>query len=100
MFDAISASAKYQIVVINKGENAGIKVGNVLATYFRGGEARDKYMARKTYERGQEDKLKVTLPDERSGLMMIFKVFDKVSYGLILESKRIIRKNDAARSPQ
>ena len=100
LFDAISASAKYQIVVINKGEDAGLKIGNVLATYYRGGEARDKFMARKTYERGQEEKLKVTLPDERSGLMMIFKVFDKVSYGLILESKRVIRKNDPARTPQ
>ena len=100
LFDALSASAKYQIVVINKGEEAGIEVGHVLATYFRGGEARDKYMARKTFERGQEDKIKVILPDERSGLMMIFKVFDKVSYGLILESRRIIRLNDAARTPQ
>lgn len=100
LFDAISSSAKYQIVVINKGENAGLKVGNVLATYFRGGEARDKYLSRKVLERGQEEKLKVTLPDERSGLMMIFKVFDNVSYGLILESKRIIRKNDAVRNPQ
>jgi LysM repeat protein len=100
LFDAISSSAKYQIVVVNKGEDAGLKVGNVLATYFRGGEERDKYMARKTMERGEEDKLNVTLPDERSGLMMIFKVFDKVSYGLILQSTRIIRKNDAARTPQ
>ena len=100
LFDALSASAKYQIVVINKGEEAGLEVGHVLATYFRGGEARDKFMARKTFERGQEDKLNVILPDERSGLMMIFKVFDKVSYGLILESRRIIRINDAARTPQ
>lgn len=100
LFDAISSSAKYQIVVINKGEKAGLKVGNVLATYFRGGESRDKFLARKTLERGQEEKLKVTLPDERSGLMMIFKVFDNVSYGLILESTRVIRKNDAVRNPQ
>ena len=99
LFDAISSSAKYQIVVINKGEDAGLKIGNVLATYYRGGEANDKYMARKTFRRGEEEKLSVTLPDERSGLMMLFKVFDKVSYGLIVESTRGIRKNDAARTP-
>ncbi|MDQ1362584.1 MAG: hypothetical protein QG652_444 [Pseudomonadota bacterium] len=100
LFDAISSTAKYQIVVINKGEDAGLQVGNVLATYFRGGEARDKFLARKTLERGQEEKIGITLPDERSGLMMIFKVFENVSYGLILESTRVIRKNDAVRNPQ
>ncbi|HEX5637124.1 MAG TPA: peptidoglycan-binding protein, partial [Gammaproteobacteria bacterium] len=100
LFDAISSSAKYQIVVINKGEDAGLKIGNVLATFYRGGEANDKYMARKTFQRGEEEKLSVTLPDERSGLMMLFKVFDKVSYGLIVESTRIIRRNDAARTPK
>lgn len=100
LFDAISSSAKYQIVVINKGEDAGLKIGNVLATYFRGGEARDKYMARKTFQRGEEEKLSVELPDERSGLMMLFKVFDRVSYGLIVQSTRVVRINDAARTPK
>lgn len=100
LFDAISSVASYQIVVINKGSDEGIEVGNVLATYYRGGEQRDKYLARKTVPRGEEDRLKVDLPDQRSGLMMIFKVFDRVSYGLILESTRVIRKNDFARNPQ
>lgn len=100
LFDAISSSGKYQIVVINKGANDGLDVGNVLATYYRGGEASDKYLSRKTLARGEETKLTVELPNERSGLMMIFKVFDSVSYGLILESKRVIRKNDLVSNPQ
>ncbi|MCW8956753.1 MAG: LysM peptidoglycan-binding domain-containing protein [Gammaproteobacteria bacterium] len=99
LFDAISGVASYQIVVINRGMDDGMEVGHILATYYRGGAALDKYMSRKTVERGKEKHLKITLPDERSGLMMLFRVFDKVSYGLILESSRSIRKNDVVRKP-
>jgi len=100
LFDAISGVGNFQIVVINQGRDDGMQVGHVLATYYRGGEALDKYMARKTVARGKENYLKVTLPDERSGLMMLFRVFDKVSYGLILESSRTIRKYDVVRKPR
>ena len=99
LFDAISGVGSYQIVVINQGQDDGMEVGHILATYYRGGEARDKFMARKTLSRGQEKNLKITLPDERSGLMMLFRVFDKVSYGLILEATRTIRKYDVVMKP-
>jgi LysM repeat protein len=100
LFDAISGSGKYQVVAINKGEADGLEIGNVLATYYRGGEQRDKYMARKTFRRGEEQKLTVELPNERSGLVLIFKTFENASYGLILESKRVIRKNDLVATPK
>ena len=99
LFDALSSVASYQIVVINRGADAGIEVGHLLASYYRGGSARDKYLARKTIKRGEENKLIVRLPDERSGLMMVFKVFNRVSYALILESKRVIRKHDVIKTP-
>jgi len=100
LFDAISGVASYQVVVINRGADAGIEVGHVLATYYAGGEARDKYLSRKKFNRGEEDKLMVNLPNERSGLMIIFRVFDRVSYGLIVESTRVIRKNDIVMKPR
>jgi hypothetical protein len=100
LFDAISGVASYQVVVINRGADAGIEVGHVLATYYAGGEARDKYLSRKQFGRGEADKLMVDLPDERSGLMIIFRVFDRVSYGLIVESTRVIRRNDIVQKPR
>ncbi len=100
LFDAISSVASYQIVVINRGSEDGIDVGHVLATYYKGGEARDRYLARKQLPRGEAEKLMVTLPNERSGLMIIFKVFDRVSYGLIVESTRVIRRNDLVENPR
>lgn len=99
LFDAISSIAKYQIGVINRGTEHGLEIGHILATYQKGELARDRFLTNKKIERGEEYKLMVQLPDERSGLMMIFKTFDQVSYGLILESTRIIRKHDAVKRP-
>ena len=100
LFDAISGIAKHQIAVINKGANDGLEVGHLLATYQKGVLAKDRFLDKTKMKRGDEDLLMVQLPDERSGLMMIFKTFDKVSYGLILESTRVIRKMDAVHKPR
>ncbi|MDH5484978.1 MAG: LysM peptidoglycan-binding domain-containing protein [Gammaproteobacteria bacterium] len=99
LLDAISSIAKHQIAVINKGKDDGLEIGHLLGTYQKGMLARDRSLSLKNVKRGEEDKLMVQLPDERSGLMMIFKTFDKVSYGLILESTRVIKKFDAVRKP-
>jgi hypothetical protein len=41
----------------------------------------------------------VTLPTERAGTMMIFRSFDKVSYGLIMESEKPMRIGDIVTAP-
>jgi len=92
LYDALFGVAQYQIVVINKGERDGMEVGHLLATYTQGSLVQDPY-----------DKLRsdyVKLPDERSGLIMIFKTFDRVSYALTLESKRVIHSNDYVLTPR
>ena len=100
LFDAISSIAKYQIAVINRGSNDGLEIGHLLATFQAGGVARDRFLDRTSRDRGDEDKLEIMLPDERSGLMMLFKVFDRVSYGLVLKSTRTIRKMDRVDKPR
>ena len=92
LYDALFGVAQFQIVVINKGERDGMEVGHLLATYTQGTLIQDRY-----------DKLRsdlVKLPDERSGLIMIFKTFDRVSYALTLESKRVIHNNDYVLTPK
>lgn len=100
LFDAISSIAKYQLAVINRGANEGLEVGHLLATYQRGGLARDRFLDRTSVKRGDEMKLEIMLPDERSGIMMLFKVFDNVSYGLVLKSTRTIKKMDRVEKPR
>jgi hypothetical protein len=42
---------------------------------------------------------KVVLPDERAGLMMVFRTFDKMSLGLVLETDRVLSVNDKVKNP-
>ena len=92
LYDALFGVAQYQIVVINKGERDGMEVGHLLATFTKGDVVRDRFDKRRSEP--------VQLPNERSGLLMIFKTFDRVSYGLTLESKRVIHNNDFVQTPR
>ena len=92
LFDALFGIAKFQIAVVNRGERDGIEVGHLLETLSSGETVRDNYSLR---NRG-----KIELPDKRSGLMMIFRTFDKVSYGLVLESTLVINNHDVVTSPR
>ncbi|SMF14979.1 LysM domain-containing protein [Alteromonadaceae bacterium Bs31] len=76
------------VVVINRGEREGVVAGNVMAIYKRGGVIRDRI----TDER-------VQLPDERAGVLMVFRTFEKVSLGLVLEAYRGISVADYVRNP-
>ena len=93
LFDALFGSAKYQVVILNKGARDGIEVGHILASYTKGLNIRDKYN-----EIGKTTM--VVLPDEKSGLMMVFRTFDQVSYALIVESTNVIHSGDTVRTPE
>ena len=90
--DALFGIAKFQIAVINQGDRDGLESGNLLATYTKGEHIRDRYDPTGKHS-------EVDLPEQRSGLMMIFRTFDHVSYGLILESTRVIHNHDFVKTP-
>ncbi|GAA6136095.1 LysM peptidoglycan-binding domain-containing protein [Oceaniserpentilla sp. 4NH20-0058] len=89
VMNGVSQIGQYQVVVVNQGKRDGVTEGNVLAIYKEG----DTIIDRVTRQ-------KVKLPSERAGLMMLFRVFDKVSYGLILRAKVALSVGDEVRSPQ
>jgi hypothetical protein len=41
----------------------------------------------------------VALPSERTGTFMVFKTFDNISYGLIMEATNLIRVGDKIQNP-
>ncbi|MFT5082512.1 MAG: nucleoid-associated protein YgaU [Lentisphaeria bacterium] len=84
----ISQVGKMDVVVINRGAREQVTPGNVLAVYKRGSKIRDRVS-------GQS----VTLPDERAGLVIVFRVFDKVSMGLVLEASQGLTINDIVKNP-
>ncbi|MDT8283716.1 MAG: peptidoglycan-binding protein, partial [Gammaproteobacteria bacterium] len=91
LYEALSGVAQFQIVVINKGKRDGMEVGHLLATYTNGDTVRDRF--------DKYSSKPVKLPDERSGLVMVFKTFDQVSYAITLESRRVIHNHDFLHTP-
>jgi hypothetical protein len=89
----VGEAGPLQIITVNRGRADGIEVGHVLALYSRGGTVRDT-----TKSRGASDAL-ITLPDERVGLSFVFRVFDRVSYALVMHLTRPIGPLDVVRTP-
>ena len=79
-----------QIISVNRGKNNGMEAGHVLAIWRAGSLVRD----------GEDPKgPAVRLPDERNGNLFIFRVFGRVSYGLILSSETPVRAGDRITQP-
>jgi len=97
--DGVTVIGQYQVVVINRGARDGLAPGNVLAVFGLGGYVRDTVS--KGYLGGMSrlGTKNVRLPDERTGTFMVFKTFDQISYGLIMEAKNIIRVEDLVENP-
>lgn len=79
-----------QVVSINRGNRDGIERGHVLALWRSGSLAADSTSA---------DKAALRLPDERHGLLFVFRVFERVSYALILNVQEPVRSGDRFTQP-
>lgn len=89
--DGVSRIGQYQTVVINKGEQDGLETGHVLAVFQTGKTIRD------TTRTGPAEM--VTLPDIKAGLVMVIRVFDSVSYALVMDAFRAMSVYDYVRNP-
>jgi len=90
--DGVSQIGQHQIVVLNKGTQDKIDVGTVLSVFRRGDTISDLVT-----EDIRDDK--VTLPDEIAGTVMVFRVFERVSFALVMEATRAMHLHDAVRNP-
>ena len=93
--DGISIVGQYQVVVINRGKRHGLEPGHVLTIEERGAVVRDKHRG----GMGGAFSSRVRLPNETAGTFMVFKTFDRISYGLIMEAQAPIRVSDRVTSP-
>jgi LysM repeat protein len=96
--DGVTIIGQYEVVVVNRGARDGLVPGNVLGVFDTGPVVRD------TDHRGffNLDRLgakKVQLPSERTGTFMVFKTFDNISYGLVMEATNLIRVGDKVQNP-
>jgi len=84
----VTQIGQFDVVTLNKGARDGIKDGNVLAVYKTGETVRDRVTGEN-----------VKIPDERAGLLMVFRTYEKLSYGLVLQATRSLAVQDKIRNP-
>ncbi|MBD9426047.1 LysM peptidoglycan-binding domain-containing protein [Pseudomonas sp. PDM15] len=84
----VARIGQFDVVTINKGKVDGLNEGNVLAVYKTGETVRDRITGES-----------VKIPDERSGLLMVFRSYEKLSYGLVLYASRDLALMDKVKNP-
>jgi hypothetical protein len=87
--DGIRAGQNH-VVAINKGTRDGIERGHVLALWRAGAAAVDNTSG---------EKVAMRLPDERHGMLFVFRAFDRVSYALILTVQEPVQAGDRFTQP-
>lgn len=87
--DALTAGQN-QIVSLNRGARDGVERGHVFALW-RAGE--------KVIDRTDPSRPTIKLPDERHGMLFVFRVFDRMSYALILSVKDPVKPGDRFTQP-
>jgi hypothetical protein len=124
----VSELGQFRIISINRGARDGIEVGHVLASYRRGAVLGvEGHASGPMFEKGwlngvdvkpvpvvpdpprvQVDNPKagavleggpIKLPDERTGLVFVFRVFEKMSYAIVMRATKPIYVGDVVETP-
>ena len=116
----VSELGQYQIVTINRGSRDGIEIGHVLASFRTGAPISDRragdvfdwsrpssWFTWNTAQKASADPAPdkapppgaLVLPDERNGLLFVFRVFEKMSYAMVMKSTRPIYIGDKVQTP-
>jgi len=85
------------MISINRGKSQGVEVGNVLALYHLGTTIGAAEGAKFGWTSTAGSSLK--LPNERYGLAFVFRVFDRVSYALVMQASRPVNVADVVQNP-
>jgi hypothetical protein len=78
--------APLSVVILNRGARDGIEVGHVLGLFRSEG----------TVTLGDRN---VPLPEQQYGVLLVFRVFNKLSYGFVMNAKRQVNVNDIVKNP-
>jgi len=90
VYGAVAEGGRNSIVSLSRGQRDGIEIGHVLALSRAGREVSNQYQGKKEVFK---------LPDERYGLLFVFRVFQRVSYALVMNVSRPVVPGDLVRNP-
>jgi hypothetical protein len=89
VYGGVAEAGQSAIVAISRGTRDGVENGHVLALYRHGEKLRSRH--------GEETDIQ--LPDERYGLVFVFRTFERVSYALVMQSSRPVNALDVVQNP-
>ena len=89
--NAVANAGQNQVVVINRGSRDGLESGHMLAILTDGARLTDKTDPARTA---------LKLPDERKGLLMVFRPYERLSYALVLDATEGVRVGDRLVNPR
>lgn len=100
VIDGVTLIGQYKIVAINRGAKHGLEPGHVLAIEEAGEVIRDRTRKNEGgVKPSRSFTSKVQLPNERIGTMLVFRVFDRMSYALVVGATNPIRIADVVKRP-
>jgi hypothetical protein len=97
--DGVTVIGQYEVVAINRGVHDGLTPGNVLAVYSVQPDVYDNSKKGFVHPTPTLFAKKVAVPEERTGTFMVFKTYDRMSFGLIMEATDVIRVADHIETP-
>ena len=88
VYRGVTQVGRNSVVALNVGKKDGLDVGHVMSVQLRGRLARDR-----------ETNEMVKLPNEPIGQLLVFRTFDRISYGLIVDATQSISVGDTVQNP-
>jgi hypothetical protein len=90
VYGGVANAGQNEVVTINRGREQGLDTGSVLQLYHYGRTVPDRLAGNQP----------VKLPDEQYGAVFVFRIFNNVSYGLVMQVTDPVQVGDVARSPE
>ena len=87
---AVTYASENQVVVVNRGSQDGLERGHVMAILKDGERLQD---------RTDPARPQIKLPNERNGLLMVFRTFERLSYALVLQITDGVKVGDRIANP-
>ncbi|WLD58202.1 LysM peptidoglycan-binding domain-containing protein [Salinispirillum sp. LH 10-3-1] len=86
--EGLSIIGQFNVVLLNRGAVDGVATGHVFDIMRQGEVVRDPI-----------NNQLIRLPEEQGGMMMVFRVFDRMSYALVMEATNTMKVGDTFRVP-
>ncbi|MCF8151473.1 MAG: LysM peptidoglycan-binding domain-containing protein [Burkholderiaceae bacterium] len=90
IYSGVNFGGPQSVITLNRGKADGLEPGHVFAVDLAGAEVTNRF---------EGEKSNYKLPDARNGLLFVFRVFDRVSYALVMNAVRPVVVGDTVRTP-